>query len=269
MENKRSTMTAAKVEALESIGFQWVDPQKISLQNFNEECWQTKFQELCAYKEEHGDVNVPSRNISLGSWITTQRRNYKLHQRNEPSSLTPARIQALESLGFHWCFSGKTKTNENNDDIMSFYDIHWHKKFRELCAYKEEHGHLNIPVRRKGLGSFITNQRRNYTRYMENKRSTMTAAKVEALESIGFKWRLIEGWNAQFSELLKYKEKYGNIDIPNSSEDFKSLASWVKYQRTQYKQMKQNKHSELTPERIQMLNSINFQWTTKNRKGNT
>jgi hypothetical protein len=49
--------------------------------------------------------NVPrgySKNIKLGRWVSTQRKQYKLHAQGKIPSLTHSRIQKLESLGFEW-----------------------------------------------------------------------------------------------------------------------------------------------------------------------
>ena len=54
-------------------------------------------EELKAYKEEHGDCNVPQRyksNKELGSWVHRQRTAYNKEE------LCQARMDLLEKIGF-------------------------------------------------------------------------------------------------------------------------------------------------------------------------
>ena len=95
--------------------------------------WDTKFNELVAYKDAHGgSCNVPNRyaeNPQLGRWVDHQRTQYKKFQQDSATtSMTQERIERLESIGFEW--NGRSlKTNaclseeydddnddENNDD---------------------------------------------------------------------------------------------------------------------------------------------------------
>ena len=90
--------------------------------------WDTKFNELVAYKDMHGgSCNVPFRyaeNPQLGNWVSTQRKQYKKFQQDPSTSqMTQERIERLESIGFEW--NGRSlKTNaclseeydDDNDD---------------------------------------------------------------------------------------------------------------------------------------------------------
>ena len=91
--------------------------------------WDTKFNELVAYKDAHGgSCNVPTKgyaeNPQLGRWVDTQRKQYKKFQQDPSTShMTQERIERLESIGFEW--NGRSlKTNaclseeydDDNDD---------------------------------------------------------------------------------------------------------------------------------------------------------
>jgi hypothetical protein len=58
---------------------------------------------LADYRKIYGHCNV-THNYSkeLGNWVATQRHNYRLHLKGKNSSISPYRIQELESLGFEW-----------------------------------------------------------------------------------------------------------------------------------------------------------------------
>ena len=90
-------MTLSRIQKLERLGFEW-------------ECqgaaWEDRLSELADYRKIHGHCNVPvrfSENIQLGTWVSHQRSNYKLHLEGRTSPMmTLSRIQKLESLGFEW-----------------------------------------------------------------------------------------------------------------------------------------------------------------------
>ena len=69
--------------------------------------WDTKFNELVAYKDAHGgSCNMPTgyaENPQLGKWVSTQRTQYKKFQQDpSTSSMTQERIERLESIAFQW-----------------------------------------------------------------------------------------------------------------------------------------------------------------------
>lgn len=78
----------------------------------------------------------------------------------------------------------------------------------ELKTYKDEHGHVNVPLKYKpnlSLGSFVNNQRTKYRLYQSEKKSkdgegdgrsghnTMTEEMIRDLEDLGFVWNLRTG----------------------------------------------------------------------------
>ena len=67
--------------------------------------WLKRYDELVAYKQQNGHCNVPTRyaqNKPLGVWIMTQRHQYGLLCKGEPSHMTSERIATLENIGFEW-----------------------------------------------------------------------------------------------------------------------------------------------------------------------
>ena len=57
------------------------------------------------YKETYGDCVVPQRYQSdpqLGTWVHTQRRQYKLMKEGKKSSMTEDKIRDLDAMGFEW-----------------------------------------------------------------------------------------------------------------------------------------------------------------------
>ena len=93
---QKSSMTEERINCLNSIDFVW------SAHEYN---WQTRFDELVAYKEQHGNCNVAERDEDhkqLGGWVKTQRKEYSNLMQGKKSAMTEERINKLEGIGFVW-----------------------------------------------------------------------------------------------------------------------------------------------------------------------
>lgn len=81
-------------------------PKKLfSTNSKNDLRWLKMLGELSDYRKENGDSLVPMEydtNPKLGTWIDTQRQQYKYFNNKEKSSLTPERIELLEKEGMVW-----------------------------------------------------------------------------------------------------------------------------------------------------------------------
>lgn len=89
-----STMTSHRIQLLESLGFVW---------HSHASAWQTKLNELKAFKHQRGHCNVPSShtdNIPLATWVRSQRRQYQLWKSGCQSTMTIQRHEQLAALGF-------------------------------------------------------------------------------------------------------------------------------------------------------------------------
>jgi hypothetical protein len=116
-------MTTFRIQELESIGFEW---------GSHIVAWEDRLSELADYCKEHRHCNVPSRyseNTKLGTWVKTQRKQYRFHLEGMKSAMTTSRIKELESLGFEWVI-----------DVTA-----WKDRLSELANYSKIHGHCNVP----------------------------------------------------------------------------------------------------------------------------
>lgn len=67
--------------------------------------WDTMYKHLVEYKRTHNDCLVPNRYKKLpqlGSWVSTQRRHYKMLQTGKDSPLDQERLDLLTRIGFVW-----------------------------------------------------------------------------------------------------------------------------------------------------------------------
>jgi len=218
--------------------------------------WNRMFFELMLYRIKNGNVNVKSteeEHYELHQWIVQLRKNYKTREKNpSESTLTEEQISVLESIRFAF-----TTRGEN----------HWHKNYDKLKEYKADHGHVLVPRQCEipGLGDWVTSQRQQYQEYTKGKPTPLTKQRKELLDEIGFHFRIRNRpeWMTKHDELLIYKEENGHTRVPQHYTPNKALGKWVAKQREQYKLYKKGKHSFLTPDRLEKLNTIGFVWSVR------
>jgi len=151
-----------------------------------DEVWKARYNELVAYKLQNGDTNVPTKNYKpnpqLAHWVHTQRTRRRAWDAGKAGAgdLTQERIDALDSIGFQW-----NPGRRVNDDL-------WEQRFNELCEFKRENGHTNVPEKyapNKSLGKWVSNQRHRRKLLDAGKKAKgMTRARVEKLDAVGFEW---------------------------------------------------------------------------------
>ncbi|KAL7542749.1 hypothetical protein ACHAXR_012053 [Thalassiosira sp. AJA248-18] len=145
----------------------------------------------------------------------------------------------------------------------------WNERFRELEAFKSQHGHCMVPQRSEQypkLGSWLSQQRcvmRKLKNMQDdqklsdkNKTKNEHMSRLENLGvvfSVGTGFMKIASWEHQFTSLLKYRQLYGNCDVPTASNtEFRSLGRWVSAQRKLFRGFHSCKGVEfhqLSPER--------------------
>ncbi len=94
----------------------------------------------------------------------------------------------------------------------------WEESYNLLCAYKETHGHHDIPQSAKPLGPWINRQRIEHAKYLlreqmiQNEkgdygdrklpRTSMTAHRKKLLDEFGFVWDAMgQTWDTRYEEL--------------------------------------------------------------------
>ena len=103
-EGKPAWITQERIDQLEAIGLDLNDTK----QKRDEAQWQSKFELLREYKEQHGHCQVPQRyevnGVKLGIWVKDQRQHYlyKMHIGGKPARISHERINALNAIGLEW-----------------------------------------------------------------------------------------------------------------------------------------------------------------------
>jgi len=142
--------------------------------------WRENFHDLLEFRKMHSHCLVPrnyNRTNGLGGWVKRQRYKYKLHKQGKKSSMTNERIKILESIGFVW----------------DSYEEIWQTRIKQLTGYKKEFGHCAVPssyTYNPQLAIWVKCQRRQYRRFTEGNRSSMTVKRIETLNKLKFEWKV-------------------------------------------------------------------------------
>ncbi len=226
--------------------------------------WEDNYNFAKIYYEHHGHLLIPftfktndgySYNenglIKLGTWLSTQRRNF--------ANLSPQRQLLLESINF----------------VLDPLENQWQKKYELAKAYYEHHGHLNVPQRFKtndgytyaengntNLGTWLYQQRKNFP--------SLSKEKQRLLQSIKLVLNPQETrWQKNYELAKAYYEHYGNLIIPRNfttndgyTYDEKGevkLGNWLNKQRQMFKNLPFSKQQLLQSIDI-ALNPLEDQW---------
>lgn len=114
----------------------------------SDEAWERKFQQLQQFYREFGHSDVPQTyklNKPLGKWCGKQREHWKARQETGSSTLTDERVRKLETVDFKF-YMGKGTHAKHHGLYMTERNIEeFNQRFRELVAFKAEHGHCRVP----------------------------------------------------------------------------------------------------------------------------
>lgn len=195
---------------------------------------------------EHGSLNIPKRyttpaGLSLGEWLTTQRR---VRAGQIPGNLTEQQIARLDSIGMEW---------------GSRNDAAWERGLEEARKFREQFGNLQVPAKYKTkddypLGKWINNARK---RRNDGK---LTEERIRQLDQMGMIWSVFDAkWEQGYALAAVYAQEYGNLDVPRDykTADGKTLGRWIQNQELAYEQKK------LSADQIKRLETIGMQWGSR------
>lgn len=129
----KGTLETEKIKRLESINMVWNKSRK------NE--WDTCFEYVKAYYEEHSDLNIPpdytANGIWLNKWLNEQR--HIILGRRKGKMLTAEQLEKLRSVGFTAEKKSDVRWLEKYNAVKNYYDIHGNIKLP--IGYKDNDGH--------------------------------------------------------------------------------------------------------------------------------
>ena len=224
---------------LDELGFVW---------NVHDHDWQEWYQRLIDCKSEYGNANVSQNfytrdGFKLGAWVSNQRSL-------KASGMLPRdREVLLESAGIVW----------------NLRDTDWLQFLSDLDEFKEEYGHLDVPgnhvVEGRAVGARVMNIRGLQRKVRESKklvRGALSGDRFNDLDKREFIWDLEDyRWYICLKAFKKYREENNVRLIPRGLVlDGWNISKWVIRQRS----YKRQRHPALSDEKIELLNSIGFEW---------
>jgi hypothetical protein len=227
--------------------------------------WESRFRDLAAYKEQHGNCLVPH-STKLGSWLYYQRhRSKKLKEERKQrlveldktclgekiaelgsGTITDKDDDVTSLAGIPALHSSPPVNSKtiNNQEYKSKHDENWNTFFIELEKYKEKNGHCNCPQKNNPLGKWINRQR---TLFRSKK---LMADRYEKLVGIGLIFKDAKfpsnnvKWNSLFMKLVEFKAKNGHCNLSTKNGSF---GKWISHQRTLFrsKKLKEDRYEKL------------------------
>jgi hypothetical protein len=181
-------------------------------------------------------------------------------------------LEEVKSSSFIYSTAESTSEGSSVTKIRHYQSEQWHERFEELVEFNVGHGHSLVPINWQPnipLALWVKRQRQQYQlKNKENKHSTLTDERQEALEKLGFVWESRGiAWEEKYAELCAFNELHGHCTIAHYIPKTSPLAIWVKCQRRQFKLFGDNRKSSITPERVARLNALDFDWFPRRKHG--
>jgi Helicase associated domain len=206
-----------------------------------------------------------------------QAQNQNLQRHVQPQTLLPMVLSSSSSKKRSFDMDKDSNFDTYNDDTSEnerrfrpYQAGQWSEKFKELCNFKENAGHCLVPhtyQENLALARWVKRQRYQYKLMLERKSTTMTPERVKALDEIGFVWDSQgAAWGDRLGELQQFRQQFKHCNVPSNYFDNPRLATWIKCQRRQYKLYVEGKPSNMTPQRIQHLENLGFEWGLRAHK---
>jgi RNA binding exosome subunit len=221
--------------------------------------------ELKAYKEKHGHLNV-SHKEDKGLYHFCYNMRQARKGKMGCFRLDDGRVAALDAIGFMWEVEAST---------AAFRDDSFFTRVDKLKAYKGKHGHLNIRRNEnESLYRFCIDVRRARKAKVTEKGKgcfRLDDNRIAALDAIGFEWdpgtlstaaiKKDDNFFARVDKLRAYKEEHGHLNVQKKLD--KSLYDFCKNVRQSQRAINAGKgkiHYRLDDDRMAALDAIGFEW---------
>ena len=143
--------------------------------------YEQRIEDLRAYKEKHGHVNVKQKEDKSLYGFCKNIRNARNHPEKSSHLVNDDRISSLDALGFEW-------TLQKQAAKKSFA-----QRIEDLKAYKEKYGHVNVKIiEDKSLYGFCKGIRYAHKNPEKSDRA-LTDDRIASLDALGFDWSMSYG----------------------------------------------------------------------------
>ena len=216
--------------------------------NYRDAVWERRFEELKAYRRQHGSCQVPSRSKthpSLGHWVQYQR----VLQRS--GRLSAARAQQLKRIGFDWVSRGRSLEFRDS----TYWDKQWARMLGRLARFNRRFGHCVVPAEGAGspsLSQWVARQRRL------KQQGLLSKDRWRSLTALGLDWQtgdfIDPRWARSFLRLREFRRRFGHCHVPAEWAENINLGRWV------VKTRRLKNAGRLSAEKVRRLNAVGFVW---------
>ena len=179
----RHTLSEEKIARLNAIGMVW---------DANLSRWHSNFEEVKAYFEEHGNIDIPANYITSTGF---KPYNWLKDQQRRSGRLTGEQRGLLASVGFSW---------ENRNDVL------WKKNFQKLVGYIKANSTAEVPVNAVyegvNVGKWLSRQR--------SEAQKLSPAQRQMLLSVGVRVEKQDAWELRYGLVKEYFQKHNTAKIP-------------------------------------------------------
>lgn len=214
--------------------------------------WSERIEQLNEYFDKNGNYNIPKDSAKYKTLV-----NWLRHQRSKQlkNKLTPEQLSFFEEINF------SLEEYFSNEESFS-----WNENLLRLKKLKEDTGSFYIASNDKDYGTVL-----NWLRYQKSqfKQGLLPNDKIDKLLEIGYSFDISyrgkkgrrgistndepdKNWLNRYEDLKQYYEANGTFLIPQKSKELQSLSSWVRYQKSQFR------NGSLGLPKTSLLDKINF-----------
>jgi hypothetical protein len=229
----------------------------------DDKTWESVFQRLVVYKDQHGDLYVPLRyndggSPHLGIWVARQKEYFITFTTTggNAGAISQERIDMLNSIGFVW-----------EHCLQHLYDAAWKAQFEDYKAFIQKYNSTKAKSLATGsddpitkIGYWVETQADQYRKYIAKETSALTEEKREMLNSIGFSCNTkcqneYEKWLHMYFKLYIYHYQNNSTSVSEAQGHNSKLVKWIKQQKEDYK------NGILSKLQIDLLKELDFDWT--------
>lgn len=162
--------------------------------------------------------------------------------------------------------SSLSTSSVKRERTRSLVSSSWNERFQELIQFREANDHCFVPHKypqNPKLSQWVRKQRHQRKRKERGLHSTLSDERQELLTNAGFIWDSHRAqWQERYQSLEVFHMTNGHCNVPSNFYD-SSLSNWVKNQRKQFKLHKAGLMTAMDEERIELLNSLGFNWNPR------
>lgn len=243
----KGRLSVERQRALEELGFDWDFEGTSPVPDALQVRWEARLAELVQFQQQHGHMRVTRTNETskgLMNWRDNQRTLLR------KGKLSTERKARLDAIGFEWVAPGRLPISKAEQN-----EVVWESLFAQLLAFKEAHGHCDVPDHWRGglkLAAWVQRQR------VRHRKGTLRTDRKERLRHVGFTWKsgkliFAQKWERQFERLVAFQRQHGHLDVTTKNTTH-GLMEW------RDKQRELHRTGKLSPVCKARLDEIGFDW---------